>query len=105
MEQTQLLLALIKEDLKLNAFISSMNQAGLLVESYSPQISDIIFSIAGVSQGDDSIYDMYWSFLEGLTYEQVCDQLDLLSTKFYAELVAFRRQHQHCRRRVRQYQH
>ncbi|MFA0961920.1 hypothetical protein AB9P05_08935 [Roseivirga sp. BDSF3-8] len=103
MEQTQLLLALIKEDLKINAFISSMNQAGLLVESYSPHISDIIFNIAGVPSGDDAIYDMYWSFLDGLNYKEVCEQLDLLSTKFYTELVAFRRQQEHFRRRVRQY--
>lgn len=102
MENTPLILSLIKEDLKLNAFISSLNKAGLLVEHYSPQISDVIFKMAHVPDGDDDIYDMYWSFLADLEYNYVCENLELLSTKFYAELVAFRRQHQYCRRQVRQ---
>ncbi|MGB3181461.1 MAG: hypothetical protein WBB45_08725 [Cyclobacteriaceae bacterium] len=102
MENIPLLLTLIKEDLKLNAFLNSINKAGLLIETYSPQISDAIFKMAGIPSGDDDLYDMYWNFLDGLEYAYVCENLELLSTKFYAELVAFRRQHPQCRRHVRQ---
>ena len=102
MENTQLLLRLIKEDLKLNAFINDLTQAGLILERYSPHINEVIFELAGVPEGDEDIYDLYWQFLDGLSHDEVIGKLDILSTQFYAELTAFRHLHAHCRRRVRQ---
>ena len=61
--RTELVLALIKEELKSQKFFSILNQAGIEDCYYQPNLSKLILSLLDMDDGKDETLEFYWEII------------------------------------------
>lgn len=62
-DRTELVLALLKEELKSQKFFSILNQAGIEDCYYQPNLSKLILSLLDMDDGKDETLEFYWEII------------------------------------------
>jgi hypothetical protein len=88
--QTEVILQLIREELKSRKFFNSLTQLGLDNCYYQPNLDNLIMAYVGLQDDDNQTFDFYYSVIErrseliNKNKESVIEQ----ALEVYVELVA-----------------
>ncbi|QMU30503.1 hypothetical protein [Adhaeribacter radiodurans] len=86
----ELIIRLLKEDLKSNKLLLGLNQLGIVAEHYHSDLGSIILILMNLPESDDNLYAFYQNQLTSFTSLETSiffNQLDALAQKFYQLLI------------------
>ncbi|PSR55917.1 hypothetical protein AHMF7605_21635 [Adhaeribacter arboris] len=86
----ELIVKLIKEDLKSNKLHFGLNLLEIIAEPYHSDLGSIILVLMGIPENNDSYYAFYHQQMVNFTALETSaffNQLDVLAHKFYELLV------------------
>lgn len=86
---SNLIIKLIKEDLKSNKLLFGFHQLGIVAEPYHSDLSSIILVLMGFTENDDQAYAFYQEHMERLTSLETAafhQKIDSLAQELYYQL-------------------
>lgn len=94
-KEKELILSLIKDDLVNNKLLIGLDALGLRAADYYLNIGDVIFSLMGFPENNDSdrVYELYLELTKRarfLNLSETQNQLGQLAQEIYAELMVHR---------------
>lgn len=89
----ELILSLIKADMRNNKLITGLDNAGALVEDFYTDLGTVILKLVGFgdAERDDDLYDFYVQTMEeliDLEVSEFVEKLNYLAVDFYNELLS-----------------
>ena len=93
MEQNQLILSLIKEDLRCSKLVNGLSELGLDAGKYHTELSNIVFDMMGFDVQNDSLLEFYFNCLEevaGVKDVEDMQAMGKLARDIYERLVGER---------------
>ena len=85
----ELIVKLLKEDLKSNKLLFGLNQLGIVAEPYHSDLGSIILTLMGLPENNEDLYSFYQNQLVSFTSRDTAtffDHLDALALDFYQRL-------------------